>query len=176
VRALAYRLGMQFEAANFHYAHPHGPIYGWFSARGLAALRLPHAENGAARMPVLHSAANDRRFWALREAFERYFAGVRETFDAIPLDLEAGTAFQRAVWEAARTVSWGQTAAYGELAERMGKPPGAARAVGHALGMNPLPIVVPCHRFLAADGRLTGYAAGLPWKRELLELEGCLLH
>jgi methylated-DNA-[protein]-cysteine S-methyltransferase len=124
----------------------------------------------------LHSAANDARVWELHAALERYFAGMRESFHNIPLDLNGATAFQREVWLASRGTGWGVTQTYGELAHRLGKNTGAARAVGTALGANPIALIIPCHRFLGKDGALHGYAAGLEWKRELLRVEGVLLH
>jgi methylated-DNA-[protein]-cysteine S-methyltransferase len=162
--------------ANFQFTHPRGTIYGWFSQTGLRWLELPHAENGALRRSVLHSAANDARVWELNAALERYFAGLHEDFASVPLGLNGATAFQHDVWLAARDTPWGVTQTYGDLARRLGKNPGAARAVGTALGANPLAIVIPCHRFLGKDGALHGYAAGLEWKRELLRIEGALLH
>lgn len=98
-----------------------------------------------------------------------YFAGRRRTFDA-PLDMR-GTEFQRAVWSEVARIPYGETASYGEVARRVGKP-GAARAVGAAVGANPLPILIPCHRVIGADGSLTGYGAGLDVKAGLLRLEG----
>jgi len=89
-------------------------------------------------------------------------------------DAHATTPFQRAVWDALRAIPYGETRSYGELARAIGKP-GAARAVGAACGANPWPIIVPCHRVIAADGALGGYSAGLKWKRVLLELEGTRL-
>jgi methylated-DNA-[protein]-cysteine S-methyltransferase len=80
-----------------------------------------------------------------------------------------GTPFQLAVWQALRAIPCGETISYGELAARLGS---AARAVGAANGANPLPIIVPCHRVIGADGSLTGFGGGLPIKRALLELEG----
>ena len=100
---------------------------------------------------------------------DEYFAGSRRTFD-LPL-AATGTPFQRRVWDALGAVPWGGTLTYGELAERVGRP-GAARAVGAAVGRNPISIVVPCHRVVGADGTLTGYAGGLGRKRFLLALEG----
>ena len=158
--------------ANVYHDLPDGALYGWFSEQGLQWLDLPRPEAGAPRMNVLHSAANDGRGRKLCAALDRYFSGLREDFTDIPLDLSTGTAFQQAVWEAARATKWGHTDAYGALAKRVGRSSGAARAVGQALGANPLAILVPCHRFIAADGRLTGFAAGLDWKRRLLRLEG----
>ena len=104
---------------------------------------------------------------AAREQLAEYFAGARHAFD-LPLR-PAGTPFQRAVWEALREIPYGETAGYGELARRLGRP-GAARAVGLANGRNPWSIVVPCHRLLGDRGALTGYGGGLPRKRFLLEL------
>jgi methylated-DNA-[protein]-cysteine S-methyltransferase len=105
---------------------------------------------------------------AAREQLAEYFAGERREFD-LPLK-PAGTPFQRAVWEALQAIPYGETAGYGELANRLGRP-GAARAVGLANGRNPIAIVVPCHRVLGAAGALTGYGGGLERKRYLLELE-----
>jgi methylated-DNA-[protein]-cysteine S-methyltransferase len=105
---------------------------------------------------------------AAREQLTEYFAGERRDFD-LPLK-PAGTPFQRAVWEALREIPYGETAGYGELAQRLGRP-GAARAVGLANGRNPIAIVVPCHRVIGAAGALTGYGGGLERKRYLLELE-----
>jgi len=108
----------------------------------------------------------------LREArrqLERYFASECRGFD-LPL-APRGTPFQRAVWTALRAIPYGQTISYRELAQRIGMP-AAMRAVGAANGRNPLPIVVPCHRVIGADGSLTGFGGGLPTKRFLLQLEG----
>jgi methylated-DNA-[protein]-cysteine S-methyltransferase len=99
-----------------------------------------------------------------------YFAGRRATFD-LPLDVTGGTPFQQTVWQVLRTIPRGQTISYGTLGERAGCP-AAVRAVGAAVGRNPLSIVVPCHRVVGADGSLTGYAGGLERKRALLQLEG----
>jgi methylated-DNA-[protein]-cysteine S-methyltransferase len=107
----------------------------------------------------------------LREAIrqlEEYFAGRRTAFD---LSLSPhGTAFQRRVWNALAEIPFGDTWSYAAVAQRIGAPT-AARAVGAANGKNPLPIVVPCHRVIGADGSLTGYGGGLERKRQLLALE-----
>ena len=100
-----------------------------------------------------------------------YFAGRRTRFD-LPLS-PAGTEFQRQVWQALRSIPYGETISYGELARRVGNPR-ASRAVGLANGANPLPIVVPCHRVIGANATLTGFGGGLPIKRALLDLEGAL--
>lgn len=99
---------------------------------------------------------------------ESYFAGEVHDFD-IPVE-RAGTAFQLQVWDAMRTIDYGSTIAYAELARRVGRP-SAARAVGAACGRNPIAIVVPCHRVVGWDGSLTGYAGGVSTKRALLALE-----
>lgn len=98
-----------------------------------------------------------------------YFAGTRRDFD-LPLEL-AGTEFQRAVWAQLRAIPYGETITYGELARRVGNP-NAFRAVGSANGRNPVSIVVPCHRVVAAGGKLGGYGGGLDRKTLLLHLEG----
>ena len=97
-----------------------------------------------------------------------YFARELEDFD-LPL-APPGTAFQLEVWAALRAIPYGETVTYGELARRIGRPR-ASRAVGAANGANPLPIVVPCHRVVGADGSLTGFGGGLPIKSALLALE-----
>lgn len=103
-----------------------------------------------------------------RVQLEEYFAGQRQQFD-LPL-APGGTAFQLLVWEQLQTIPYGATTSYGELAARLGKPK-ASRAVGLANGANPLSIVIPCHRVIGSDGRLTGYGGGLDNKRLLLDLE-----
>ena len=103
---------------------------------------------------------------ACRE-LEEYFAGTRRSFD-LPLD-PPGTAFQKRVWQTLRDVPFGRTVTYGQLAAAVGNP-GAARAVGGALGQNPILILIPCHRVLAATG-IGGFSAGLACKRILLALE-----
>ena len=99
-----------------------------------------------------------------------YFAGERPDFTP-PLRLK-GPAFRRAVWELLLTVPRGETVSYGQLAQRLGLPRTSARAVGGAVGRNPVSLIVPCHRVVGADGSLTGYAGGVERKRWLLELEG----
>ena len=100
---------------------------------------------------------------------QEYFAGLRRVFQ-LPL-APRGTAFQLRVWQALREIAYGETVSYGELARRLGLA-GGARAVGLANGANPLPIIVPCHRVIGADGSLTGFGGGLRIKRALLSLEG----
>lgn len=101
--------------------------------------------------------------------FKDYFSGKRVDFPD-KVDLSEGTPFQRAVWQAARLIPYGQKQSYGWIAKKIGKP-GAARAVGQALGRNPLSIIVPCHRVIAGDGKLGGFTGGLAAKKRLLALE-----
>ena len=110
-------------------------------------------------------------FRAAARQLGEYFAGKRERFELALAP--AGTEFQRAVWKALLRIPYGKTWSYAELASRIGRPR-AMRAVGVANGANPLPIVVPCHRVIGADGSLTGFGGGLPTKQLLLELEGAL--
>ena len=103
-----------------------------------------------------------------RRQVEEYFAGERTTFE---LDLApTGTPFQLAVWDALRTVGYGETASYVEIARRIGRPT-ASRAVGAANGRNPISLIVPCHRVIGASGRLVGYGWGVDRKRWLLDHE-----
>ncbi|MGP1630229.1 MAG: methylated-DNA--[protein]-cysteine S-methyltransferase [Giesbergeria sp.] len=110
--------------------------------------------------PLLSAAAAQLTEW---------LAGARRDFD-LPLDLSGGTPFQQSVWRALLGIAWGQTRSYGEVAQLAGTP-AAVRAVGAAVGRNPLSLVVPCHRVLGASGALTGYAGGLDRKRALLAME-----
>jgi methylated-DNA-[protein]-cysteine S-methyltransferase len=134
------------------------------SDRGLSAVRwtargLPHRSSS-----LLDAAA---------EQLRAYFAGGLTSFD-IPLELE-GTPFQLQCWHALATIPYGQTVSYGEQARRIGLGHDRARAVGAANGQNPVPVVLPCHRVIGADGSLTGFGGGLPLKQFLLEHEGALL-
>jgi methylated-DNA-[protein]-cysteine S-methyltransferase len=111
------------------------------------------------RDPVLMQAARE-----LRE----YFAGERREF-SVPLDF-TGTEFQNKVWHALRSIPFGETRSYGELAAQIGAPK-ASRAVGAANGRNPIPIILPCHRVIGSSGSLTGFGGGLPMKKQLLAHE-----
>jgi len=113
--------------------------------------------------PVLQQAAGQ---------LAEYFAGQRTTFD-LPLDLSSGTAFQQTVWQALLGIAPGQTCSYKTVSATIGRP-AAVRAVGGAVGRNPLSIIVPCHRVVGTHGALTGYAGGLARKTALLHLEGAL--
>ncbi|MCS7179519.1 MAG: methylated-DNA--[protein]-cysteine S-methyltransferase [Anaerolineae bacterium] len=154
---------------------PFGPLTLWATPAGLCRVGLPgesrvSLEAWIARWvgpepPEENPAVLAEVIAQLRE----YFSRLRREFD-LSLDLR-GTPFQRRVWEELGRIPYGQTVSYGELARRMGQP-GAARAVGQAVGANPIPIIVPCHRVVGADGSLVGYGGGLEIKSALLRLEG----
>ena len=115
------------------------------------------------------AAVTDPVLVAAMEQLTEYFAGERQEFD-LPLE-PAGSAFQREVWAALVEIGYGETISYGELAQRTGRTIAASRAVGLANGANPIPVVIPCHRVIGANGTLVGYGGGLDRKRLLLGLE-----
>lgn len=148
------------------YESPLGPLTLTGGPRGLSGLSFPEWEQER------DERARDPRVLApVAAQLDEYFAGERRVF-GLSLDL-GGTPFQRRVWEALREIPYGSTIAYGELA-RCVERPDSVRAVAAAVGRTPVPIIVPCHRVVGADGSLTGYGGGLPRKRALLELEGQL--
>ena len=135
---------------------------------GLAGLWF----EGQRHMPDCTGWVNEPTHPVLIQAMQQvqaYFQGQPSGFD-VPLDLGHGTAFQQQVWQALLHIPRGRTQSYGELAAHIGKPD-ASRAVGAAVGRNPISILVPCHRVVGALGQLTGYAGGLERKRALLQLE-----
>jgi methylated-DNA-[protein]-cysteine S-methyltransferase len=145
---------------------PIGPLTLAVANEGLREIRFADSEKRAATDPSWKedsSALGD----ALRE-LRAYFAGELETFD-LRLAPE-GTPFQQRVWSELLKIPYGETISYGELARRIGNP-NASRAVGLANGSNPIPIVIPCHRVIGSNGKLTGYGGGLPVKEKLLALE-----
>ena len=127
-------------------------------------LQLQYGEDGFQMEPA-------RNPYGLSEALGRYFAGELNAIAVLPVRT-GGTPFQREVWQALRSIPCGTTVSYGQLAQKIGRP-SAVRAVGLANGSNPIPIVVPCHRVIGANGSLTGYGGGLERKRWLLEHERC---
>ncbi len=126
---------------------------------------LPLEEHPERTAPVLDEAARQ---------LDEYFAGTRKDF-VLPVRLE-GTEFQRSVWEALERLEFGQFTSYGELGAEIGRP-GSGRAIGGAVGANPIPIIVGCHRVLSSNGRITGYSGGegIPTKLWLLTHEGIML-
>ena len=141
----------------------------WFTdqrhrPKGLDSLdfkNVPHAWPTQDSHPTLVDAARQ---------LAEFFSGKRQTFD-LPLDINGGTLFQQSVWLALLKIPYGQTTSYGSISRQIDNP-AAVRAVGSAVGRNPLSLIVPCHRVLGGDGSLTGYAGGLHRKTALLELEG----
>ena len=158
---------------TFH-PSPIGPLLLVGEPDGTGSVRLTRLlmENQKHGVPVGAEWREDAAPFADAERqLDAYFAGERRTFD-LPLDPH-GTPFQLAVWMQLRTIPTGQTTTYGEIAARLGKP-AASRAVGAAVGRNPISVIVPCHRVVGASGALTGFAGGLDRKRTLLTLEGAL--
>lgn len=165
---------MKFDSSivQTRYDSPLGPIIVAATRKGLAGVwfdgqrHLPETQEWPQRNdhPVLLKAVKQ-----LRE----YFDGKRTAFD-LPLDLHGGTPFQQSVWQALLQIRSGETTSYGKLSKLIGKP-AAVRAVGAAVGRNPVSVIVPCHRVLGGDGSLTGYAGGLDKKTALLKLEGVKL-
>ncbi len=152
------------------YCYLRTPIGPLLIAGGRDAIRrIEFPRNGEARPPVdgWSESAGGAVGEGARQLTE-YFSGTRTEFD-LPLAPE-GTEFQRAVWRQLQGIPYGETIAYGELARRVGNPK-ASRAVGAANGANPIPIVIPCHRLIGANGKLTGFGGGLPVKEALLSLE-----
>ena len=154
---------------------PLGRVLLLASPDGLAGLwfhRQRHHPT-AERMAQWTDTPNDPLLREAARQLDRYFGASSHTFD-LPLDLSAGTVFQQTVWRALLNIPRGHTTSYLALAQQIGRPL-AVRAVGTAIGRNPLSIVVPCHRVLGSDGGLTGYAGGLDRKRALLHLESALI-
>ena len=153
------------------WASPLGPMTLAATTQGLAGAWF----NGQKHMPATEAWPEQPDHPVLLQAkvqLDDYFAGHRAVFE-VPLDPLGGTTFQRQVWHALLAIPAGGTASYGALAQRIGRP-AAVRAVGAAVGRNPLTILVPCHRVVGADGSLTGYAGGLERKTALLQREQAL--
>ena len=156
-----------------HYTHMHSPVGPLLLAAddgGLMLIEFESPRHPATRGNDWREGSNDVLTEA-RTQLDAYFNGGRRVFD-LPLS-PRGTPFQREVWQALQRIGYGETISYAQLATWIGKPR-AMRAVGAANGRNPLPIVVPCHRVIGADGSLTGFGGGLPTKQFLLALEGVL--
>jgi O-6-methylguanine DNA methyltransferase len=150
-----------------------GQFVARYSEKGLAELRFPSVGRASQRAvkPIGISAPIRRWHRATAAALKAVLAG-RSPGKLPPLDL-AGTEFQKSVWRALRKIRSGQTKSYGEIARAIGKPT-AVRAVGGACGANPIPVLIPCHRVLAANRKIGGFSGGLNWKRTLLAREGAI--
>ena len=145
---------------------PLGPLLLAGGPAGLEAVNFQHSTHPHA--PEADWLRDDGALDEARRQLSEYFTGARTAFD-LPLHPQ-GTAFQHKVWTALRGIPYGMTITYGELARRVGQPT-AARAVGAANGRNPIPIIIPCHRVIGSNGKLTGFYGGLHLKEGLLSLE-----
>jgi methylated-DNA-[protein]-cysteine S-methyltransferase len=160
------------------FATPFGFCAIAWSEQGVTRFQLPECDKQSL-MDRMGSASQERqddlprRIEVVVAKVERYFNGERVEFSDAPLDLRARRPFDMAVYEATRAVAWGEIATYGEIARKAGSPL-AARAVGHALSRNPIAIIIPCHRILAAGAKIGGFSAfgGVAVKEQLLGLEG----
>jgi methylated-DNA-[protein]-cysteine S-methyltransferase len=157
---------------------PVGELFVAVTPRGLASIAFEGVDRDRlmarfARELSPRVVAAARATDDVRRELDEYFGGARRRFD-LPLDRRLMSRFMHDVLGATSRVTFGHLATYGEIAVRIGRP-SSARAVGAALGANPIPIVVPCHRVVGANGKLTGYGGGLPRKEALLRLEGALL-
>lgn len=151
------------------YSAPIGTLLLAASKRGLEQLWLP---NEVKQKSIPDTWQQDKNFAVNRQiinVLDDYFAGKTVAFDKLPLS-PAGTPFQQSVWQLLRTIDYGKISHYSVLAERLNNPK-AIRAVGAAVGRNPIAILIPCHRVLGKDMSLTGYSGGLPIKKALLDLE-----
>jgi methylated-DNA-[protein]-cysteine S-methyltransferase len=156
-----------------------GPCALAWSGRGIAGVQLPELDEGATRRRMLERFPEAREvpppadITHVCDAIIALLRGQRVDLSGVALDMKAAPPFHRRVYDSARAIGPGETLTYGEIARRIGAD-GAARAVGQALGRNPFPILVPCHRVLAASGKLGGFSAhgGIETKRRLLEIEG----
>ncbi len=142
---------------------------------GLVALEFPQPDREAALSTLLEMFSGDieideKAFDKLGQELKSYFAGQPVCFSEM-LDASLGTPFQRRVWDRVRAIPYGATMSYSEVARQIGSP-GASRAVGSAMRDNHVPILVPCHRVIGADGTLRGFGGGLELKRQLLRMEG----
>lgn len=155
--------------------------WGWCAAarteRGLCEFALPTSREGDAEKDILTRRPGARRdpgaFADVAAAVEKYFNGWTVSFDLFPIDLSGASSFCERVWSLTRRIPYGQVRSYRWISLEIGRP-GAARGIGAALGANPLPLIVPCHRVVASDGTLRGFSAegGLDTKARMLEMEG----
>lgn len=151
-----------------------------WNRNGIAGMQLPAATAGKTRAHVRKrwpSAVEASPPPGVQRAIERVLTllgGEKIDLSDIPLDLEDAPEFNRKVWDIARAIPPGQTITYGDIAKRLGVAPERARDVGQAMGSNPVPIIVPCHRVVAASGKMGGFSApgGVDTKRRMLEIEG----
>ncbi|MFM6990038.1 MAG: methylated-DNA--[protein]-cysteine S-methyltransferase [Rhodoferax sp.] len=159
------------DVVRAHFDSALGPMTLAASARGLCGVWF----DGQKHQPDLHHLRQEPSHPLLLKTQQQltdYFAGQRTQFD-VALDMQCGTGFQQSVWQQLQTIAPGRTVSYGAIAAALGRPT-ASRAVGAAVGRNPVSIIVPCHRVVGSSGALTGYAGGLDRKTALLHLESSL--
>jgi methylated-DNA-[protein]-cysteine S-methyltransferase len=155
-----------------------------WAGRAVIGLRLPMREDTAARQamqrrfPDAERASPSPEIARVIEAIKRYFAGAEIDFSDVEIDLGAQEPFFGRVYDRVRKLRWGETATYGAIARELSADPRAARDVGQAMSANPIPLIVPCHRVLAAGNRIGGFSApgGSHAKAKMLEIEGVRLH
>jgi O-6-methylguanine DNA methyltransferase len=166
---------MKNRSAHFSIPTSLGNFTAFYTENGLAELNFPKdkAESPKSNGPGEKVPDKIRHWHRLTEAALQTFVAGREPKELPPLDL-TGTEFQKSVWRAMLKIPYGKTKSYGEIAQAVGKPK-AVRAVGGACGANSIPVLVPCHRVLAANKKIGGFSSGLGWKCKLLELEGVVL-
>jgi methylated-DNA-[protein]-cysteine S-methyltransferase len=161
-----------------------GPVGIGYDDSAVIAVQLPEATEGATRSRLRRSVARHPQGAVVEEELRKpaldaavriqaLLAGEAADLDPIPVDLSSCPPFHQRIYEMVRTIAPGQVMTYGEVAEAIGQP-GAAQAVGKAMGSNPVPIIVPCHRVVGADGKLVGFSAsgGVETKRRMLLIEG----
>jgi methylated-DNA-[protein]-cysteine S-methyltransferase len=142
---------------------------------GISKLTLPMRNRESAVKSITESnnpeidSSEEAYFSDAIDSLKKYFKGQKVNF-SLPLDLDEGTDFQRSIWEATKSIPYGELRSYGWVAQQIGNPK-SARAVGQALGANPIPIIIPCHRVVASDGSLHGFTGGLHLKEKLIALE-----
>lgn len=157
------------------FEHAHLKLYVAATEKGLCYVSSPgHSSEEFAsaihkRLPAAELKENIEALQPYIEELHEYFSGKRQAF-SIPVDVK-GTPFQEAIWQALMDIPYGQTLSYSDIAHKIGKP-AAVRAVGTAIGANPVLITVPCHRVIGKNGAITGYRGGTEMKQYLLDLEG----
>jgi methylated-DNA-[protein]-cysteine S-methyltransferase len=148
-----------------------GAVRVWVTAAGVRRIEFPTDPDDARPGETLSKDEPPPHLEAALSELREYLDGRRHEF-TLPLDLSPATPFQRRVYERLLQIPYGHVATYGEVTRDIGAEPNAARAVGQAVGANPIAVVVPCHRVVAADGRLVGFSGGIERKAALLRREG----
>jgi methylated-DNA-[protein]-cysteine S-methyltransferase len=161
-------------SAKFSITTPFGNFIAEYSENGLAGLNFPNGKSESSHNAGEQKTSPKVRDWhRLTEMTLKKMLSGEKPAKFPPLDLQ-GTEFQKSVWREMLKIPYGKTKSYGEIAQAVGKPK-AVRAVGGACGANSIPVLVPCHRVLAANNKIGGFGSGLGWKCKLLEIEGVRL-